>query len=998
MSRTQSSLGFGLVCDLDGTVLQVFCNESVLPEPSRSFLSLIDPASVPKARSFLSLVQAEGATYGCNFDLREKGQSTTLRFLAYRDGDVISIVGANTRPGMNRICAELAQKNRVFLGNFFQAIAESQNREQVLTGQVELEEAQRLAQIGSWQWDPQTDAVTWSTEIARIAGVDPQLPVPTFKEHARFFTVESWDRLVKHVENTLRTGVPYKLDLEAIRANGSRAWIVARGEPIRDVDGRIIRLRGTIQDITPRKELEQRLREYENAVEGAEEMIAVVDREYRYVIANRAFLNQRNMTKDQVVGRLVSEVVTQGVSEKVIHEKLDECFQGRVVKYEMKYTYPDLGERDMFLSYFPIQGPTGIDRVACILQDITERKMTQLALQESEARERLRLKELETILETLPIAVLIAQDPECKRISANRAGYELLRVRPGGNISKDAPPEEQPKFRILRDGSDVPPNQLPIQLAIASRKPVFGVPEFVVLEDGSEHHFVANAAPLLRDDGTPYGAVGAVMDVSERDRAEQALRKSEEKFSKAFRQSPMALSLTSCRDHRYIEVNETFERTTGFRHEDLIGRTPFDINIWVNPSERIDIVARLLWDGSIRNIENRFRTRAGEIRTASSSVELIEIDGEPCMLAVMADITDLKVAQEGLIQQKRLTDAVLDTIPGILFQFDEHGTPVRWNKQAEEITGYSAKEISGMTIVDFHAGESRDLILETLRKCLSEGYAEIEANLRTKNGTEIPFYFSGARLNIEGKRHLVGVGIDISERQRAERELKELSQRLITAQEEERTRLARELHDDTSQRLALLAIQLQQLGNNLPQDKSQITDSLRDLYAQVTELAADVHRLSRRLHPAVLDRVGAVPAIRSLCEDVRRQSGIAVRFDSDDVPVPIPKDVSLCLFRVAEEALNNAVKHSGSVDIQVELRGHADEIRLRVSDSGRGFEIERADTGKGLGLVSMKERLRLVGGELVVKSRSGGTEIEARIPLAPAIEGKGNSLRSSRPG
>jgi PAS domain S-box-containing protein len=133
-------------------------------------------------------------------------------------------------------------------------------------------------------------------------------------------------------------------------------------------------------EITERKLMESehklaqdRLQEYERAVEGVEEMIVVVDREYRYVIANDKFLKMRNMTKGQVVGHFAHEVLGKGVFDAVVKEKLDECFhQGKVVRYEMKYTYPELGERDIFVSYFPIEGVAGIDRIACIVQDITD--------------------------------------------------------------------------------------------------------------------------------------------------------------------------------------------------------------------------------------------------------------------------------------------------------------------------------------------------------------------------------------------------------------------------------------------------------------------------------------------------------------------------------------------------------------------------------------------------------------------------------------------------
>ncbi|HEV2730457.1 MAG TPA: sigma 54-interacting transcriptional regulator, partial [Terriglobales bacterium] len=133
---------------------------------------------------------------------------------------------------------------------------------------------------------------------------------------------------------------------------------------------------------TERKQAEGRLREYEKALEGLEEMIVVVDREYRYVIANRAYLKYRQMEKEQLVGRRVSEAFNKEDFEATIKPKLDECFQGRVVKYEMRYTYPQLGERDLLISYFPVEGPAGIDRVACVLQDITERKQAENSLRE----------------------------------------------------------------------------------------------------------------------------------------------------------------------------------------------------------------------------------------------------------------------------------------------------------------------------------------------------------------------------------------------------------------------------------------------------------------------------------------------------------------------------------------------------------------------------------------------------------------------------------------
>jgi PAS domain S-box-containing protein len=189
-------------------------------------------------------------------------------------------------------------------------------------------------------------------------------------------------------------------EMQLKRKDGTPVWVLFNSLSFSGKDGSPI-VQATIIDITERKRAETRLREYEKVVECLEEIIVVVDREYRYVLANRAFLSRRGLEIEQVVGHLMPEIVNQGLFETVVKQKLDECFQGKVVTYELKYTYPKLGERDLLISYFPIDGPNGIDRAACVLQDITERKRAEQALQGAQA-------ELARVTRALTIGELVA--------------------------------------------------------------------------------------------------------------------------------------------------------------------------------------------------------------------------------------------------------------------------------------------------------------------------------------------------------------------------------------------------------------------------------------------------------------------------------------------------------------------------------------------------------------------------------------------------------------
>ncbi len=230
---------------------------------------------------------------------------------------------------------------------------------------------------------------------------------------------------------------------------------------------------------------------------------------------------------------------------------------------------------------------------------------------------------------------------------------------------------------------------------------------------------------------------------------------------------------------------------------------------------------------------------------------------------------------------------------------------------------------------------------------------------------------------------LMGASVDITERKQAEGALRDLSGQLINAAEKERAHIARDLHDDFNQRLALLAVELDLLGQG-PQESFEATQQqLAALSSSVRALSNDIQHLSHQLHPAKLEQLGLVTALQSLCREISTGSSMQVEFSAGDVPRSLPDELGLCLYRIAQEALQNVVKHSGADHASVEVSSGPGEICLTVTDSGRGFGPESEDTAKGLGLVSMQERVRLVGGELCVDSAPArGTRVEVRVPFS----------------
>jgi PAS domain S-box-containing protein len=305
------------------------------------------------------------------------------------------------------------------------------------------------------------------------------------------------------------------------------------------------------------------------------------------------------------------------------------------------------------------------------------------------------------------------------------------------------------------------------------------------------------------------------------------------------------------------------------------------------------------------------------------------------------------------------------------------------NDTFEEQTGWTRQDVIGRTPEDIHLWENPDDRTSMLDQLRATGHVrDLEFRVRRKDGNIITALGSAELIEVHGEPCALSVAANITERKLAEEALAGVSRKLVEAQEAERTHIARELHDDISQRIALLALNLQSLRRALPASEIGAGKEIDDAHEQVTNLGTDVQALSHRLHSSGLEYVGLKAAVTGFCRELSERQSLKIQLRVENLPETLSHETSLCLFRVLQEAVHNALKYSGMGECDVSLTGTSTEIQLIVHDSGAGFDPSTVN-GHGLGLTSMRERLRLVRGQLSIESRpQRGTTIRASVPVA----------------
>jgi len=521
-----------------------------------------------------------------------------------------------------------------------------------------------------------------------------------------------------------------------------------------------------------------------------------------------------------------------------------------------------------------------------------------------------------------------------------------------------------------------------------NRKPY--IAEFrVARTDGTVRWITARGQFYYAANGDAERMLGMAVDITERKQVEHKMRESEDRLAGIVR-SAMDAIIAVDQDQRIVLFNAAAEKMFGCTQSDAIGTS---IDRFIPQRFRPEHGAHLRRFGE-SSVTTRSMGTLGAlwaVRTngqefpIEASVSHVDADRRKLFTAIIRDITERRLAEQTVRESEERFRLVANTAPVMIWMSGTDKLCNYFNQPWLEFTGRSIEAELGNGWAEMVHPEDFQRCLDTYQEAFDRNEPfQMQYRLRRHDGEYRWVSNIGVpRFNPDGSfAGYIGSCIDVTERKLAEEAMASIGRKLIEAHEEERTWIGRELHDDISQRLALVVIELEQWGQKHSKSEVDIHEHIGHIKQRLSDLGKDVQALSHRLHSSKLDYLGITVAANSFCREFSEQQKVEIDFTHEGMPRSVPKEISLCLFRILQEALQNAVKYSGVRHFRVKLEATSAEVQLTISDNGAGFDQQSALSGRGLGLISMRERIQLVKGELSITSQpAGGTTVYARVPF-----------------
>lgn len=489
---------------------------------------------------------------------------------------------------------------------------------------------------------------------------------------------------------------------------------------------------------------------------------------------------------------------------------------------------------------------------------------------------------------------------------------------------------------------------------------------------------------------SPDGLTIYFKDISERKRAEQELLREKNLSESIINSLPGAFYMYD-NSGRFVKWNENFEKVSGYSADEIRLMNPLD---FFDSDEKDILASRIkeVFEKGSSDIEAHMFTKDRRKIPFYFNGHAISIDGTEYLLGVGIDISERKRTERSYMESEAKYKYLFNNNPALIIIWDiETLAILEVNDMALELYGYSREEFLNMNVLDLRPPEDREKIRNFSKTMLTSPEYKVRRTWRhlKKNGEIVYMDITSHRIDYNNRKVILSLAKDITEQRHAEERLKEtyddirrLNAHLQTLREEERTSIAREIHDELGQQLTGLKMDASWLSRKLENSDERIVLKLKEMISLMDETIKTVRRISSDLRPGILDDLGLIAALEWQSSEFEKRSGIKVEFSAEIKDLKTDRKTNIAIFRIFQESLTNAMRHSGAGTLSCSLKEDGKFLTMSIRDDGKGFDAETARKKKTLGLTGMRERALMIGGKMTVSSQSGkGTLIEFKLPL-----------------
>lgn len=613
--------------------------------------------------------------------------------------------------------------------------------------------------------------------------------------------------------------------------------------------------------------------------------------------------------------------------------------------------------------------------------EITERRRLDEAVKSNEQL-------LRNILDTVPSGIAVV-DPSGKITRANTEAERVLGLSESTITGRTY---DDVGWKIAAvDGGSFPPDDIPVAQVLRTKAPVSGIEHAIEHPDGRRTILSVNAAPMRDASGTIVSVVTSFTDITARKKAEMDLRV-ERDFIDAVLDSLPGVFYCYDENFRFVRWNKDFERISGYSKAEVGGMSPLD---FFRGDDREHVRSRIMevFERGESNAEARFVSKDGSSRSYYFTGTLAVLAGRRHLVGTGIDISERKLAEAALRESEEFWRTIIETAPDAIFLMDETYNVLQSNVAAEKIYGYGRGELLTKSLYDLRSPETRDEIVTQMQEALVRNGARWETTHCRKDGSAFPVEVSTKPFVVAGRLRFIHLVREITERKRAEEELsrsrerlRALNNHLQTVIEEERARIAREIHDDVGQMMTAIKMDLSLSLQTLESVKEKkirtdLEGEVRALIGLLDQGVQSIRKIIRDLRPEVLETMGLIAGIRWQAQEFEKRSKVKMVLSLPTEELLLDKPTSVALFRIVQEALTNVARHAHAKTVELALDLTESGILVRIADDGRGISDVALAKSHSFGLLAMRERVAALGGTLSIRRKQQrGTAVEVLLP------------------